>query len=182
MHSALVRPSLSPHVHSLLNSLLLCADDIRKFDGTRPNLEGNDELCPLDLRMLISACWAHDPQQRPNPHEVVERLRSVSDAKNQETPAQSQLTHRPPKQQPVHPVERPEPEIAIKLETDREKSQDKEQEQSTDSSTGEATPATTKLSTERASPEKAVLFSSNILLLGWCGLVFLVVGMWILYY
>ena len=67
----------SPHVHcissyprSLLNSFLIAVDPRE----TRPKLTGNDELCPPSLRKLISACWAQDPQQRPVPRKVLDRL------------------------------------------------------------------------------------------------------------
>ena len=55
--------------YSLLNSLLLL-QMIFAFDGTPPSLEGNDELCPPSLRMLINDCWAQHPQQRPMVLEV----------------------------------------------------------------------------------------------------------------
>ena len=62
--------------YSLLNSFLLL-QMIFAFDGTPPSLEGNDELCPPSLRMLINDCWAQDPQQRPSFRGVNELLHIV---------------------------------------------------------------------------------------------------------
>ena len=59
--------------------LILLADDSRKRDGTRPDLTGNDELCPSSLQQLINDCWAQDPQQRPMAHKVLKRLRIIAD-------------------------------------------------------------------------------------------------------